>query len=83
MDIVALMRTGVDLATALAAGRAVYGERFNQVITLRAPGSFDEGDLNRIDNGTRKELVCAAAVTELSTLPFLNGKAGLYDPAQE
>jgi hypothetical protein len=83
MDIAALMRTGVDLATALAAGRAVYGERFNPVIILRALGSFDEGDLNQIDDGTRTELVCAAAVIELSKLPVLKGKASLYDPAQE
>ena len=83
IDIAALMRTGVDLPTALAAGIAVYGERFNPAITLRALGSFDEGDLTQIDNRTRKELVGAAAVIELSTLPVLKGKAGLYDPARE
>jgi hypothetical protein len=83
IDIAALMRTGVDLPTALAAGRAVYGERFNPAITLRALGSFDEGDLTQIDNRTRKELLGAAAVVELSTLPVLKGKAGLYDPARE
>ena len=45
----ALMRAGVDLSTALAAGRAVYGERFDPAITLRALGSFDEGNLGQID----------------------------------
>lgn len=81
IDLAALMRAGVDLSTALAAGRAVYGERFNPAITLRALGSFDEGDLNQIDGPTRKELVGAAAVVKLDELPLLKGKAGLYGSA--
>ena len=75
------MRAGVDLSTALAAGRAVYGERFNPAITLRALASFDEGDLSQVDGLTRKELVGAAAVVRLSELPLLEGKAGLYSSA--
>ncbi|MGH2507765.1 MAG: nucleotidyl transferase AbiEii/AbiGii toxin family protein [Ktedonobacteraceae bacterium] len=82
-DIAALMRAGIDLPTALAAGRAVYGERFDAAITLRALGSFDEGDLNQLDQTTRKELVAAAAVIQLSRLPFLKGRTGLYDSARE
>jgi hypothetical protein len=75
------MRGGADLSTALAAGRAVYGERFSPAITLRALASFDEGDLNRIDGLTRKELVGPAAAVKLSELPLLEGKAGLYGSA--
>jgi Nucleotidyl transferase AbiEii toxin, Type IV TA system len=77
-DLAALMRAGVSLPTALAAGRAVYGERFDPAITLRALGSFEEGDLSQIDNATRRELVGAAAVVKLVELPVLKGKVGLY-----
>ncbi len=78
IDLAALMRAGVDLSTALAAGRAVYGERFDPAITLRALGSFDEGDLGQIDDSIQRELIGAAAVVKLSELPLLKGKAGLY-----
>lgn len=57
----------------------MYGERFNPAITLRALGSFDEGDLSQLDGTTRKELVDAAAVVKLDRLPALKGKTGLYD----
>jgi hypothetical protein len=83
IDIAAFMKAGVDLPTALAAGRAIYGERFNPAITVRALGSFDEGDLSQIDGPTRKELADAAAVVQLTKLPVLKGKPGLYDSAQE
>lgn len=78
LDLAALMRAGVDLSTALAAGRAVYGERFDPAITLRALGSFDEGNLGQIDDSIQKELIGAAGVVKLSELPLLKGKAGLY-----
>jgi hypothetical protein len=55
--------------------------RFNRAITLRALASFDEGDLNQIDGLTRKALVGTAAVVQLSELPLLEGKAGLYGSA--
>lgn len=83
IDIAAVIRAGIDLPTALAAGIAVFGERFNPAITLRALGSFDEGDLNQLDDTTRKELVGAVAVVKLHELPALQGRIGLYDPAQE
>jgi len=36
LDIDALLRHGVDLPTALAAGSVVYGRSFNPLITLKA-----------------------------------------------
>jgi len=83
IDVAALMRAGIDLPTALAAGKAVYGERFNPTITLRALGSFDEGDLSQIDALTRRELLGAAAVVKLNELPVLKGRDGLYDSRGE
>lgn len=77
IDIAAVMKAGIDLPTALAAGIAVYGERFNPAITLGALGSFDEGDLSQLDEATRKTLVGAAAAVKLDQLPALKGKRGL------
>ena len=42
LDIDALIRHGIDLPTALAAGRIVYGRSFNPMITLKALSFFDD-----------------------------------------
>lgn len=77
LDLAGIMRAGVDLATALAAGRAVYGMQFDPTITLRALTSFDEGNLNQVDARARKELLAAVSMVKLTELPLLKGKPGL------
>ena len=42
LDIDALLQHGIDLPTALAAGRVIYGRSFNPVITLKALSFFDD-----------------------------------------
>ena len=42
LDIDALIQHGIDLPTALAAGRIVYGRSFNPMITLKALSFFDD-----------------------------------------
>ena len=42
LDIDALIRHGIDLPTALAAGRVVYGRSFNPLITLKALSFFED-----------------------------------------
>jgi hypothetical protein len=42
LDIDALIRHGIDLPTALAAGLVVYGRSFNPMITLKALSFFDD-----------------------------------------
>lgn len=80
LDIAAFMRSGVNLAMALAAGRAVYGPRFNPMITLRALTSFDEGNLKQVDALIREELRSAVGTIRLDDLPILTGRAGLGEP---
>jgi hypothetical protein len=77
LDIVALMRAGVDLQTALAAGGAVYGSQFDATITLRALTSFGEGDLNQLNPPEQKELLAAVSVVKLEGLVVLKGRPGL------
>ena len=53
LDIDALLRNGIDLPTALAAGRVVYGQSFNPLITLKALSYFDDLPTLPIDVKTR------------------------------
>jgi len=69
LDIDALLRHGVDLPTALAAGSVVYGRSFNPLITLKALSFFD--DVPMLSGEVRERLsatVAAVDVTKLSVL---------------
>ena len=49
IDIAAMIQEGrIDLPTALASARALYGGQFNPQITLKALSYFDDGNLTRI-----------------------------------
>lgn len=74
IDIDALITVGaVDLPTALAAGKAIYGRLFNPQITLKALSYFEDGDLKRIPDAMKDRLVRAARAVDLDRLPILNG----------
>lgn len=70
LDIDALLQHGVALPTALAAGRIVYGNRFNPVITLKALSYFD--DLPSLPADVKARLSAAAARVDLNRLPDLS-----------
>ncbi|MBI4659446.1 MAG: nucleotidyl transferase AbiEii/AbiGii toxin family protein [Verrucomicrobia bacterium] len=66
LDLAALMKAGVRLADALGAARALYGERFNPMISLKALSYFRDGDLPSLPETTQQDLALAAAeVTEI------------------
>jgi len=48
LDIEALLKSGVVLAEALGAARALYGEQFNPMISLKALSYFSDGDLPKL-----------------------------------
>ena len=49
IDIDALLTDGrIDLPTALAGARAIYGAQFNPRITLKALSYFDDGTVRRL-----------------------------------
>ena len=70
LDIDALLQHGVTLPTALAAGRIVYGKRFNPLITLKALSYFD--DLPSLPAKVKSRLSAAAAGVDLNRLPILS-----------
>ena len=77
LDIDALLRHGIDLPTALAAGLVVYGRSFNPMITLKALAYFD--DVPTLSPGVRKRLIAAVDSVDPSSLPVLKPYARRTD----
>lgn len=75
-DIAALIDGGVDLANALAAAKAVYGEAFQPTPTLKALSYFEDGDLPSLPEEVRARLVDAVAKVDPLRLPSLNRGTG-------
>lgn len=69
LDIDALLRHGIDLPIALAAGAVVYGRSFNPLITLKALSYFD--DVPGLAAEVRQRLSVAVAAVDLTKLPTL------------
>ena len=70
IDIDALLTDGrINLPTALAAARAIYGEPFNPQNTLKALSYFDDGNLARLSQPLKDRLVKAAIAVNLDQLP--------------
>jgi hypothetical protein len=70
IDIDALLADGrIDLPTALAAARAIYGEQFNPQSTLKALSYFEDGNLRRLPRPVRNRLAKAARAVDLDRLP--------------
>jgi hypothetical protein len=72
IDIAAILRDGrIDLPTALASARAIYGAQFNPQITLKALSFFDDGNLRRLPKATKDLLAQAAREVDLDRLPTI------------
>ncbi|GMU51979.1 MAG: hypothetical protein AMXMBFR33_11250 [Candidatus Xenobia bacterium] len=69
LDLDVLMTRGrVDLLTALAAGRLVYGPMFNAQITLKALSYYGDGDLSGVPAEVKARLTEAARTVDLKRL---------------
>jgi hypothetical protein len=73
LDIDALLRHGVDLPMALAAGSVVYGRSFNPLITLKALSFFD--DVPKLSAEVSERLSAAVAAVDVTKLPVLTDYA--------
>jgi len=70
IDIDAILTDGgIDLATALAAAKAIHKNQFNPLISLKALSFFDDGDLHRLPQATRDRLAAAARAVDSERLP--------------
>jgi hypothetical protein len=80
IDIAAMIQDGrIDLPTALASARAIYGGQFNPQITLKALSYFDDGNLSRLADATKDYLAKAAREVDLDRLPTIGRTAQQRD----
>lgn len=70
LDMYAILEDGrVDLSTALAAARAIYGAKFNPQITLKALSFFGDGNLPSLPRPVQDRLAQAVHDVDLDRLP--------------
>jgi hypothetical protein len=75
LDIDAILQDGrVDLGTALAAARAIYGLKFNPQITLKALSYFGDGNLPSVPKDVQDRLAEAARRVDLDRLPDVRSR---------
>jgi hypothetical protein len=61
-DILAILQSGITLVQAMAAAKAIYGEQYNPMITLKSLTYFGDGDLHKLSKEQQAQLVKAASV---------------------
>jgi len=76
IDIFHLLRAKVDLAHALAAAKAVYGETFNPLLSLKALCYFGDGDLAGLPEDVRSALKSAVRNVDPLNLPVVTSRPG-------
>ena len=75
IDIAAILSEGsIDLPLALPGAQAIYGAQFDPQNTLKALVFFEEGNLKRLTQALKKQLVDSVRGVDLDRLPHLVGK---------
>jgi nucleotidyltransferase AbiEii toxin of type IV toxin-antitoxin system len=74
VDLHQLLTAGVDLAQALGAARAVWGDGFNALLTLKALSYFADGDLPSLPETVRSKLTQAVRNVDLARLPEVQAR---------
>jgi hypothetical protein len=70
IDLDAIIESGaIDLATALSAARAIYGQTFNPELTLKSLTYFGDGDLDKLPEDIRERLVAAVRAIQSNEPP--------------
>ena len=72
IDIDAILTDGrIDLPTALASARALYGVQYYPQITLKALSFFDDGNVRDLPDDMKARLAAAARAVDLDRLPAI------------
>jgi hypothetical protein len=74
---VLIQHAGISLSEALGAAKAVYGDSFNPLLTLKALTFFGDGDLHRVPGDVRQRLAAAVKGVDLEHIPALRAQRGL------
>lgn len=77
VDLGHILEEGVGLEQALGAARAVYGEGFNPLLSLKALAYFDDGDLGKLPESLRSKLIQAVRRVDPERLPKLGSLSGV------
>jgi hypothetical protein len=73
LDIHALLtRSGISLATMLAAAAIIYGSEFNPLLSLKAISYHDDRSLAGLPANVRHDLIEAVRITDPQNLPVLD-----------
>ena len=83
LDIDAILTDGrIDLPTALAGARAIYGRSFNPLATLKALAYFEDGTVRCLPKAVKDRLAQASGAVDLDHLPPIAppGRAHDQDP---
>lgn len=80
LDLAAALSHGIDLARAVAAASAIYGESFNPVPSLKALCYFEDGDLPSLPAAVGARLVQAVKAVEVTNLPVVEPLPGGLAP---
>lgn len=80
LDLGRLLEEGVDLAQALGAARAVYGESFNPLLSLKALSYFGDGDLRALPEDLKSRLSGAVKKVDSTKLPRFEPLSGGLAP---
>lgn len=83
LDVDALLRLGgINLSEALGAATAVFGDRFNPMLTLKPLTSFEDGDLHKVPHPVRERLARAVDGVDPTDVPRLASRPGLRPTRQ-
>lgn len=77
LDLAAALASGIELAEALGAARAVYGKVFNAIAALKALTYFEDGNLASLPGDVKERLRTAARATPLESIPVVEAKPGI------
>lgn len=73
LDMAALLKSGIPLAEALGGARALFGDLFNPMISIKALTYFGDGDLGRLPSDVKQFLTARAGeVTSIPPVPRLS-----------
>lgn len=78
LDMAALLKSGIQLPEALGAARALYGELFNPMITLKALSYFADGDLPKLPDDVKRFL--SQQASEVRTIPVISRLSDRIEP---
>lgn len=79
VDILALVESGISLASAMAAASAIYGPQYTPALTLKSLTHFGDGDLPRLPSELKTRLARLASQQSL-TLPHISRVSDWVQP---